>query len=436
MEFSSFNVCSSSGDKLIVYNTLNRTLITIDENLYTVSYLEKLSKIYPRIREFLVQSQEYEKRYAKYYMNSMIYQSTRLNITLMMTMSCNFSCIYCFEGWLDKEIRQVQLDEDKIIAWIIELVKKYRFSQIDLCFHGGEPLLKLDKVLKIGNAIKQFCESNKIFYLFTIVTNGYYLTPEVGVKLKSAGISIFQVTIDGVEDIHDSRRPLKSGQGTFKQIIYNIKNNQSLKCYMNLVYDTKNVLNFYDLIDYIISDNIKDKIDLVVLSSVKPVVSKNSLCDAKLGQIDDANARINMIKYICKRGFRVCCDLNYQLCTMKQKSSVVIMPDLSIYKCISGVGNLDFMTGRIETKDTDPFALQSNIIENNVENSCELCPYMPICNKYCMYESKINNNGKIICNKAYWNEFVPKYLSLLVNDEYNKNILIDPTLEEWRINYI
>ena len=53
--------------------------------------------------------------------------------------------------------------------------------------------------------------------------NGYLLTPKIAKKLGEYNVSNMQITIDGPEEIHNRRRPLAGGQGTFKKIIQNVK---------------------------------------------------------------------------------------------------------------------------------------------------------------------------------------------------------------------
>lgn len=269
-----------------------------------------------------------------------------------------------------------------------------------------------------------------------MVTNGYCLTQKVSTELYLNGVTIFQVTVDGIADIHNQRRPLKNGQGTFEKIIQNIKSNNKLKCYLNLVYDDGNVSGFYDLIDYLVEEKITNKIDLINLSSVKPIISDNHGSCVKPGYAEDADERIDMIKYICYNGFKTSFDLDFQLCTMKQKSSVVITPDLSIYKCISGVGDKDFLIGSIDSPNTDPFDMQNKIIENDNNKRCSYCCYMPICNKFCLYEAKISQNGDVVCNRDFFDEYVPKYLKLLLDEKCSKNIVLDSTREEWGLSYL
>jgi uncharacterized protein len=432
MKYSRFTVFCEEGDKTILFNTLNKRLKVIPNQL---RYLDiNTSKILKsQLSDFLVKDDVEDDQNVQYLINSMVYQSTRLNITLMMTMKCNFKCIYCFESWIPREEKQRELDEDEVIDWIIWLVKKYHIRQVDLCFHGGEPLLEIDKIKKIAEKLKAFFLSNGVFYLFTIVTNGYLLNEKNAKVLADAGIKIAQITIDGVEEIHDQRRPLANGKGTFKTILNNIENNLYMKIYISIIYDNRNANNVRQLIDFLNERNLQNKIHLIVLSETKPTIELNNVSDFQLSQREAARLRVDLLKYITDSGFRVPFDVDYQLCTMKQKSSFVITPDKSIYKCISGVGNDAFKLCTLKIGE-DPYKMQAHIIESGENNDCKQCQYMPICNRYCLYESFVMNCSKI-CRKAYWDEFMKIYFPMYLMSNHKDKFILNPSAEEWELCY-
>lgn len=432
MKYSKFTVFCKDSDKTILFNTLNKRMKVISGhfNLQSICSSKLLER---QFSDFLVKDDTEDNQNIQYLMNSMIYQTTRLNITLMMTMRCNFKCIYCFESWIPGEKRCKELDEEEVINWIIWLVKKYHIRQVDLCFHGGEPLLEINKIEKIAKRLKTFFLANNVFYLFTIVTNGYLLNKINTETLKNVGVKIAQITIDGVEDVHDKRRPLANGKGTFKTILENIENNDSIQIYISIVYDIKNADYVRQLIDFLSERNLQNKIRLIVLSATKPTIELNNVSDFQFSQQEDARLRVELLKYITDSGFRVPFDVNYQLCTMKQKSSFVLTPDKTIYKCISGVGNDAFKLGTLKIGD-DPIVVQSQFIENGKDNDCQQCAYMPICNRFCLYESFVMNCSKI-CKKAYWNEFLELFFSMYLNSEHKNNFILNPNAEEWEICY-
>jgi len=61
-----------------------------------------------------------------------------------------------------------------------------------------------------------------VHYSANVVTNGYFLTKEVAQKLVESKVDYVQITLDGPQDTHDTRRPLLGGQRTYKAIMENV----------------------------------------------------------------------------------------------------------------------------------------------------------------------------------------------------------------------
>ena len=68
----------------------------------------------------------------------------------------------------------------------------------------------------------ELCEEKEITYSAGIITNGYLLTKENAERLKECQVGRVQITLDGPKEIHDVRRPLVNGNGTYDIIMKNI----------------------------------------------------------------------------------------------------------------------------------------------------------------------------------------------------------------------
>ena len=60
-------------------------------------------------------------------------------------------------------------------------------------------------------------------YTSMMISSGYQMTVPVAKRLRAARVSKVQITSDGDEATHDSRRHLTSGRGTFRRILDNIQ---------------------------------------------------------------------------------------------------------------------------------------------------------------------------------------------------------------------
>ncbi len=84
---------------------------------------------------------------------------------------------------------------------------------------GGEPLLPGEKAKSVILSIIKKSLQEKIELAF--VTNGYTLSEYIPI-LKKGNIREIQVTLDGLEETHNKRRPNKNGKGTFNKVVTGI----------------------------------------------------------------------------------------------------------------------------------------------------------------------------------------------------------------------
>jgi uncharacterized protein len=137
---------------------------------------------------------------------------------LVITNDCNFSCVYCaqkprsgsMESWVQSAIRQ----------HVAEQTRWWRALQI--AWFGGEPLLAFDVIENLAPYFRDVTKKSGTKLSSHITTNGYLLTPDRSRKLLQWGVTDYQITLDGVGEIHDQMRPLKDGGGTFSRIMDNL----------------------------------------------------------------------------------------------------------------------------------------------------------------------------------------------------------------------
>ena len=419
----------------IMYNLLHQKVMRINSGILSDELLANLSqKVGERFYPFIVPDTDEEYIYKDYLLNCLEFQSTRLNITLMMTMECNFRCVYCFErtSSCSQHDTYESINEEVFCNWVKAFVARYSIAEVSICFHGGEPMQEVEKVATIAKTLRKFFDGNHIFYCFSMVTNVYFLSKENCHTLANADVRIVQVTIDGLMSTHDSRRMLENGGGTFEQIVKNIDNLlEPTKLYMNVVFDQTTCSEIPMLLDYLVAHGYQSKIALVVLSPVKVIARDGKILDSGASHREVALNMVKLTKEVISRGFRTPNLLVPQVCTIKQKSSFVIHPSGNIYKCISAIGNPRFYIGRI-TENRDPFDVQHRVLSRQ-DKTCVSCKYSVICNRGCAYEADIT--GTKACQRAYFETLVPEYVKLLVMDG-GRFIVSAPERDEWVREYV
>lgn len=163
--------------------------------------------------------------------------------------SCNFACTYCYQDQYNYPHHG--LSYEVIDAFFNYIQKEFAGRKKYITVFGGEPLLGSPKQKElIIYIVNKSVESD---LELSFVTNGYSLEEYVDI-LRSAKIREVQVTLDGTESIHNKRRFLKGGEGTFDKIVRGIDACIESRIDINLrmVVDKENIANLSDLAQFAI----------------------------------------------------------------------------------------------------------------------------------------------------------------------------------------
>ncbi|MDR3602092.1 MAG: radical SAM protein [Desulfosporosinus sp.] len=123
-----------------------------------------------------------------------------LQISLDITNRCMAKCLHCFNKSDDAgradELSDIEVDY--IISQICD-IKPFGF-----CFCGGEPLLRLNSILKASVKLTSAGVQN-----ISMVSNGFLFTREVALELKRCGVKMVQISLDGAtRETHERLRCL------------------------------------------------------------------------------------------------------------------------------------------------------------------------------------------------------------------------------------
>ncbi len=151
-----------------------------------------------------------------------------------ITWRCNLDCRFCYRTW--KESPELSTSQAKKIIWSI----KYRAKLPFISFTGGEPLMRKDllKLIKYARSI-----GLKV----NLITNATLITEKIARKLKRAGLSSAQVSLEAPwAEVHDR---LTGVPGSWKATVSGIKNLLSQGIYLH-TNTTLNRENAEAMMDY------------------------------------------------------------------------------------------------------------------------------------------------------------------------------------------
>ena len=165
-------------------------------------------------------SKEEEVEYAKRLANALYRKENILNnnFTVVVTYDCNFRCPYCFEKGIKKDTTTFTKEmTDKLYKTILEIAPEKKLRNNTIVLYGGEPLLKENKkaVTYLVAKVKE------LGFKFSAITNGYDLDCYEDL-LGPDSICYIQITIDGMQELHNQKRIHRCGLPTFDRIIQNV----------------------------------------------------------------------------------------------------------------------------------------------------------------------------------------------------------------------
>lgn len=308
------------------------------------------------------------------------YNANILDLTIAPTTMCNMKCSYCFE-----KIEKTRMSEEvikAIIDFFYKQIETKKIKEVSVTWFGGEPLLGVDIIQKISKEFLVICDKYGIDYKAKIITNGILLTEEVANFLvKECKVSDAQITVDGLSNIHNSRRIYELGNG-FEIIMNNILScKKIINIQIRINIDSDNIEETYKLIDYLADqDDLKEEV-YVYIAKVE-------------GDLDEcftskqySKHHVDLLDYLKKKKFYYSINRTFPnpsavSCGSITNNNFVIDSLGNIYTCLS-------QTGCIEKRIGDVFNgvdVNNNYSEwLNVEynDQCNRCSFLPICNGGC-----------------------------------------------------
>jgi len=194
---------------------------------------------------YWVNEQDENKLYRNKYLNFIDgREDDEIQLFFVPNYSCNFSCSYCYQD--EYAPTKGLLTHEIIDSFFAYIQKEFAGKKKYITVFGGEPLL--NSSLQKENIAYLISLANAAHIDVSFVTNGYTLVEYIDI-LKQGTVREIQITLDGTASIHDNRRVLKGGAGTFAKIVEGIDaciaNN--LPVNLRMVIDKENMNNLPEL---------------------------------------------------------------------------------------------------------------------------------------------------------------------------------------------
>ena len=420
MKLSRYNFLRQYDDATIFFNATTCALAVVDENFLRVlddvknnSYDEKNydAQLIADMKSSgcLVEDDVDELERLEFYRNLAKYDTTNFSLTIAPTLDCNFRYKYCFEthpkGKMNSETQAALVS---FVEGRLERAKNFSVT-----WYGGEPLLAKEIVYALSEKFLALCEKFSVDYDAFIITNASLLEDSDVEQFKRCKISGAQITIDGVKEIHDSRRRSVTSESTFDRLIdrANLLLNNDLSVIVRVNIDKENIARVDELLD-ILAERIDRRADLKIdFGQVSPFTD---ICKSIEGDCYNneqfADVMIPLYAKVLARGFTVnkmavypAPKLNF--CCVDYVNSFVVDNRGDLYRCWNHVGNLKQSCGNVNAL-TEEFGKNylSWILWNPIKHpKCRECACLPICMGGCPYLMRTSADGQPLCRMVKYN---------------------------------
>ncbi len=310
------------------------------------------------------------------------FASPSLSLTITPTLACNFKCSYCYENDSHVETMSEEV-QDKVLSFVQGFPS---VKELFVTWYGGEPLLALDVIDRLTSRFRTL----NLPLSAGMVTNGYLLQELVVRKLVELSIRSLQVTIDGVGERHDKRRPHRTGVGTFETIIANLDKlftiTKDLAVAVRVNIDQSNKDHFPELLSYLSQRYHGER-----LSVAPAFVERINGCCGEQQCIASSKEKAAYWMQLFQK-YRIYNThafpkLELGSCMMRKLNAFVISADGSLYKCWNDIGRADKAVGSVlkQGLNTTLLARYLKAADKWDDPRCLDCEVFPICDGGCSY---------------------------------------------------
>jgi uncharacterized protein len=418
-------------DDIVIFNTLSHNAVLLNKEEFTeLSDFDKSNLPILYGLGIVVDAKKDEKKEWDILYSKGKDDLSYIDLTILLTQDCQMRCVYCFEG--AKGNRTITASTvQKIISFLqtkIEACKRIRVT-----WFGGEPLLAYKKLKDLSVALINFCEENQIKYSADIVTNGLALNRQRCEELISyLKVKRYIITVDGLDDIQEHRRPLLSQERYFPILWRNLELLVELGAFVTvrMTIDKKNIAHIPALLHRIANSKLNRHVGLAFCRTIDCNYTPTDISPYLYSDTEFIDVEWQLIKYAHTLGL-----WEYQfphaapLGGCLRKGDIVIGVDGEIYKCLDTVGNPKWITGNIGLPEDANHIVPKwykmwnkwTPLKNDI---CKECVLVPLCNGGCPHNALFTD--KLHGTQTGCPDWKPNYkrqiIELINEKEYGKTI--------------
>jgi uncharacterized protein len=319
----------------------------------------------------------------------------RLTLVIQPTAACQLACDYC--GQEHSRTHLSEAHQDLFLDSARRNLATGRYRALGIGWFGAEPLAGLRAMRRLSPRLQALAAEFGCDYTSSITTNGLSLTDDIATELvMTHAVGSITVSLDGLRDAHDARRPTKSGKPSFNRTLANLmrlcrRTDLNLDIDVRANVDRRNADQVEPLLRLLASAGVQDRINFYVA----PVHSwGNDAHERSLSLEEFSKAEIGWFAEMARLGFRVSVvpELTSVVCIAVKPESAVVDATGALYNCtevsyVPAYGQPNrFSIGHVETgTDSAKRQILGDFHDRVAAGaySCATCRMLPVCGGAC-----------------------------------------------------
>lgn len=407
MKISNYNIIKEREEDILIYNSFSKASIILekDSDISAFKNIEAFNNLSDDDKKimidsgFVVSDDRDEFTEIKYIYEQKYFETDLFNIILVPSLACNFGCPYCFE--------KNYICGKQNIKKYFEVLKKYAkenfhlHTAVHISLFGGEPLLYAKECLEFLNWVKDDAKRNNYTYFTSIVTNGSLLTNDIFNELTKHNLYSLQITLDSDKENHDKMRCFKDGTPSFDLLMEKInmisskKVDDVFKFILRINLNNTTAEKVKKSLEYIKKEN-RANVHLLI----RAIYNTHAYKENNTNSVNELEEYFDLGK---EMGFNILQEkYHFQTCeACGDRKMFYLMPDLSLWKCITDLGYDKCKIGKLNNKGEVELIPENiinwykNCMSAFSDEECIKCSMLPDCLGGCpLYKCK---NKKKAC---------------------------------------